>query len=65
MPPLHTWVLNHEMNRPLLHIHVIGSYYEMTIMDENVNWTKLAHLFSNFPTKLRAIFVNLHVHQTY
>ena len=34
MPPLHTHITNHEINRLLLHIKVIGDNYYMTIMDE-------------------------------
>ena len=35
MPPLHTHITNHGINRPLLHIEVNGDNYYMTIMDEN------------------------------
>ena len=33
---VHTYT-NHEINRPLLHIQVIGNDHRVTTMDENVN----------------------------
>ena len=29
MPPLHTQSINHEINKPLVHIQVIGNYYHV------------------------------------
>jgi hypothetical protein len=37
---------------------VIGHYYYMTIMDENVNWMKLTHLLSMFSPNLEATFTS-------
>jgi hypothetical protein len=63
MPLLHTHDIIHEINKPLLHIQVIGSYYQMTTMDEIINRMKLAHLLSIFSLNLRAPFVDLHLLQ--
>ena len=35
---------------------VIGDYYHMTTMDENVNWITLTHLLSNCALDLRVLF---------
>ena len=35
---------------------VIEDYYDMTTMNENVNWTKLTHVLSNFSPNLGAPF---------
>ena len=35
---------------------VIGDNYHMIVVDENVNWLKLAHLLSNLSLNFRAPF---------
>ena len=35
---------------------VIEDYYQMTIINENVYWMKVAHLFSSFSQNLRVPF---------
>jgi hypothetical protein len=35
---------------------VIGDWYHMTTMDENINQMKLTHLLSTFPLKLKGPF---------
>ena len=59
MPPLYTQHISHEINKFLLHRQVIGDYYHMTTMDENVKWMKLAHLLSFFLSTLGPPFARL------
>ena len=47
MPSLHTHNLNHEINRSPLYIYKSLGTITIAIMDENINWMKLAHLFLN------------------
>ena len=35
---------------------IVRNYVHTTTMDENTNWMKLTHLFSNFPLTLKAPF---------
>ena len=54
MLQLQTKNLKHEINRPLFHIKVIGDYYHMTTMDENVNYKRNHHTYCHFfPINLR------------
>ena len=41
---------------------VIEDYYHMTTIDENMNWMKITHLFSNNSLNLRAPFIYIYLY---
>lgn len=54
MPPLHTQIINHKINKPLLHIQVTRDYYHMTTTNYNCKLDETSISLVKFYVNLRA-----------